>query len=103
MVGKLSDLAERAVTSVSLSRRTFLGQIGRGAVASAAAVAAVLYARPALGAGLRLSTGACFYPDGAGGTICQVMSQAQCAVLRGSVWYRNLGCTQRARRLPNPI
>jgi hypothetical protein len=103
MVGRLSDLAERAVTSVGLSRRTFLGQIGRGALASAAAVAAALYARPALGGGARLGPGACYYPNGVGGIVCQVMSRLQCASIIGSTWYPNLGCAQRAQRLPYPI
>ena len=42
MIDKVSDLAERLATNVSLSRRGFFGRLGKGALVAAGVVAGVL-------------------------------------------------------------
>ncbi|HZU35794.1 MAG TPA: hypothetical protein VFA18_07795 [Gemmataceae bacterium] len=43
MFDKISRLAEAAATSASVSRRGFLGQLGRGALAAAGVVSGLLF------------------------------------------------------------
>jgi hypothetical protein len=92
MYEKFSQLAAQAATSVS--RRQFLGRLGRGALAAAAATAGTLV-HPGEALARRGKARCCYYRcGGRGGTsgryVCRADGSA-CPALRG--------CTLRSQRL----
>jgi len=82
MIEKMSGLAEKVVTRVSLSRRGFFGQLGRGAAAVAGALAGLLItSKPVCAADPEL--GACTLPDL---VTCQQTTKTYCELTIGGTW-----------------
>jgi hypothetical protein len=87
---RLARIPERVATRVGESRRQFLGQLGRGALAAAAALSGLLLTRSGglagTGSGSGSGTlGACYYTS-SGTQKCEQLTQAQCSALTGSTW-----------------
>ena len=79
MIDKVSDLAERLATNVSLSRRGFFGRLGKGALVAAGVVAGVLAFPKQARAGGSFTTcmhGCCQGSCGAGDKKCSCSTSA---------------------------